>query len=315
MHLIDYSVRTVLPIFLVMGLGFFIRNMDFLQEEFWDSANKFGFYVTLPTMLFKNIYKMNISTISNTGLIIYSVVALFGSILAAAVVSRLMKIKNIQKGAFIQGSFRSNFLILGVPLAESLFGIEGMGPTLLLLIVAIPLFNIVAVVILTIYNGNGIASMRWKDNIIKIKKNPLIIASAAAVLFVAFTLKVPFVIEKTIDSVASIATPLSLLVLGGQIDLSKVRGNISLSLIASSMRLIFIPAVVVVGAVLLGYRGGELGAVFILFSAPTAITSFIMAKNMNSDGQLAAQIVVLTTILSMITLPLGIYIMKFFLLI
>ena len=289
--------------------------MKFLKEDFWTSANKFGFYVTLPCMLFKNIYQMDTTDLTRFGLVTYSVIALVLSIAVAWGISRLFQIDNRQRGAFIQGSFRTNFLILGLPLAESLFGPQGIAPTVILLVVSIPLFNVIAIVLLTIYQEQHVASISVKKIIKDVIKNPLMIATGLALVFVYSSLTLPLVIEKSIFNISDIATPLALIILGGQIDLSKVKGNLTLSLMATSLRVVFIPFCVIAGAILLGFRGNELGAIFILFSAPTAITSFVMAKNMGSDEQLAAQIVVLTTMVSIVTLPVGILVMKYFTLI
>ena len=203
--------------------------------------------------------------------------------------------------SMIQGIFRGNFLLFGLPLALNMFGEEGVLPTALLLPVAIPLYNILAVVILTHF-GSGEKGLAIKPMLMGIIRNPLIIASVLGLLIGLLPVSFPEFLSAALEDIGATATPLALMMLGAQFDLSKLKGNLKKALACTAVRLLLVPGVVVTLAVLLGFRGPELGAIFILFCAPTAVSSYVMAQNMGADGDLAGQLVVLTTIFSGITL-------------
>lgn len=310
--MISFVNESIIPIFLLIALGYFLKYKRFVSQEFLNVATRFGFYVTLPCSLFLSIYKNGKIQISDITFMAYAVLMFFIMVGVLVAVASKMKLTSQQRGAFIQGAFRSNFLILGLPLAQNLFGLDGIAPTAMLLAIMIPLFNITAVVIFTLFQDKDFSSIHWGSMLFGMLKNPLVIGAALGIVISNTGIVLPKVIYKSVSDLAGIATPFALIVLGGQFDLSKVKGNISLSLLASALRVAVIPLIIVSLSVALGYRGPHLGALYLLFSAPTALTSYVMAKEMSSDDQLTAQIIVLSTIGSLFTLSVGVYVLKLF---
>lgn len=309
---IIFSFNVVAPVFLVIGIGYFIKSIGIVDEQFVNTAIKFNFKVGLSVLLFKNIYTAKLSSVFNPRLIIFALLCITGSVIVLWLIVPLFIKDKRKASAMIHTIYRSNFVLLGMPLAINMFGESNIAPVSLLLPVAIPAYNFFAVLILASFDENGSGRGRIKSTIISIIKNPLIIGSAAAIILQLLSIKLPLFLENSVSSIASLGTPMALITLGAQFDFKKSIGNLKYSVIAAIGRLIVVPGIVVAMAILLGFRGYELGAIFILFSSPSAVSSYVMAKEMHSDYELTGDVVILTTLLSMITIFGGVCLLKTF---
>ena len=334
MDSIIFSFNAVFPLVILILLGFILKQQKLgLFKEANDSKTFFGyadklvFNLALPVYIFNEIYGARVDKIFDWKLVVFCVSGIIISFLLLIFITPFFIKKKTSRGAFIQGIYRSNFAILGVPLAGNLFGDSGASTAALVIPFAIPLFNVLAVAILTINSDNsenpanpgnpgGAQTPRSKNNALKIItgviKNPLIISIIVALPFMLFKIGLPPVIQKSVSYIANMSTPLALISLGAGIDLRILKNNLLLPVAASLLRTVALPAAVVAAAVLLGFRDAGLVAVFVLFAAPTAVSSYIMAKNMNSDYELAGQIVALTTAVCPVTVFIGSFALKSF---
>ena len=314
---IIFSANAVIPLVILIFLGFCLKqeklNLFKNPKEFFNQIDRLVFNVALPVYIFNQIAGSDINQIFNINLVIYCVSGIIILFLLLTFITPAFIKNKAARGAFIQGVNRSNYAMLGVPLAGFLFGGLGSATGALILPFAVTLFNLLAVVIFTI-NADDSKTLKNKNNINKmilgIIKNPLIIASITALPFMILKISFPSAIQKSIDYIANISTPLALISLGTGIDLQVLKNKVKLSLIASVFKTVISPVVFVTPAVLLGFRDAALVVIFVLFAAPTAVTSYIMAKNMKSDYELAGQIVVLTTIICPVTIFAGSFILK-----
>jgi predicted permease len=304
-----FSFNAVAPLVLLVVLGYVLSRWQIIDTPFINKANAFLFKVAFPVSLFNSIVKIELSDYFNLKLFIFSVGCILGVIaLLMLIVPRFVP-GNPQRGALIQGIYRGNYLLLGYPLALNLFGESGVGPTAMMLPIIIIVYNVMAVFILEFYSGSGTRVSKMKV-LIGVLKNPLIIGAACGVVFSLLPWELPVVLARTVDDVGKIANPMALILLGGQFSWGGLAGNLRLVIAGTALREFVIPTLTTVGAVLLGFRGPELGALFILFCSPTAVSSYIMAKNMNSDADLAGQIILSTTVISGISLFIGTFILR-----
>lgn len=312
-----FTLNTIMPVILLMTLGYILRRTDFVSAEFLKIGNKTVFFVLLPLMLFKNIADIN--DISQIRMDVIGYVLIIILILLIVGTLTALKIKDPkQKGVIHQCIFRSNFALIGVPLAELMGGNNGVLMAAVISLFSIPIFNILAVIVLSVYK-NGKIELNVKKIILDIVKNPLIIGVLTGLLvaFLKMTMTKnnipnPFTritfIYTVISYLARAATPLSLLVLGGQFDLQRMSGYKKQLIIGVGGRNLIAPLIGVGGAVILTLTGhADFGpevfaALIALFGTPVAVASAIMAEAMDNDGQLAGQLVVWTTIISLITL-------------
>lgn len=217
------------------------------------------------------------------------------------------------RGAFIQGACRSNFAILGVPLAVNMFGEIGGQVIAITMPFVILMFNTYSVIILSVFSDSTEHKLN-KKSIVQILKNivtnPLIIAVVLALPFMLLEIEIPTVANKTLNYISGLATPLALLSLGASFNFESLRGKMKYAVASSLCKTVFLPAIMVIAAALIGLRGPALGVVLICFGAPTAVSSYIMSKKMNNDHELSSQILLLSTIMCAFTIFIGIFILK-----
>lgn len=286
------SLNVVLPLFITMSLGYFLKYLNMFDNNTLDTMNNITFKSFLPMLLFYNIYKTDLQGVFNLKLMIFSATCVIALYLILYLIVPLIEKDNKKRGALLQGLFRSNFVIFGIPITESLFGSEKVGVAALLIAVIVPLFNILSVIALETFRGG---KPDFRKISIGIIKNPLIIASCLGILTLLLKIKIPTAIEKTISDVSKIATPLSLILLGASFKFDNIKKYLKQTTIAVVGKTILTPCIILPICIMFGYRGVELSTLMIIFAAPTAISSFTMAQQMDSDSDLAGQIVVFTS--------------------
>lgn len=300
------SVNVVLPLFLLMVAGYFTKQIKLYDMKSHAVMNKLVFKVFLPVLLFKNIYTTSLETEINGRVFLFTVISvllMFGLLFA---VIPLLEKDNRRRGVLIQGIGRSNFVLFGMPMAEMLCGGD-MATTSLLVAVVIPMFNILSVIALEVFRGGKV---RIKKILLGIIKNPLIISSLLGLLALAAGVRFPTPVEKAIADLAGIATPFALFLLGGAMEFSKVSANLRALAIGVLGKLVVMPFLFITAAVLCGFRGIELVSLMVLFMAPSAVSSYTMAQQMDADGELAGQQVVFTTAFSILTIFLFVLVTK-----
>lgn len=301
------SFNVVLPLFLSIALGYFLRCVHMLDEATQKSLNKLCFKVFLPIYVFNNIYTTDMAVAFNPGLTALAVGGILGVFIFLMIFIPRIEPDNAKRGVMIQAIFRSNFVLFGLPVAVSLCGEENIGPTSLLIGFVVPMFNILAVVCLETFRGG-------KPDVKKMLKgiavNPLIIASVLGIVMNLAHVPLPSGVHKSITDLGKIATPLSLVALGGGFQFSRIQGYARQLIICVSGKLVISPLLMVALAAVLGFRGEMLVPVLALFGSPIAVSSYTMAEQMEGDGTLAASLVVLTTALSILTMFLFIFGLK-----
>lgn len=303
------SLNVVFPLFAMMAVGFFLNRIGILDSHTADVMNKVTFKAFLPTLIFYNIYQTDVSEIFNGKLILWGIaLVLIMFFLLWGVVPRFEH-DHRRKGVLIQGMFRSNFILYGLPVTASLFGDENVGTASMLIAFIVPFYNVLSVIVLEWYASGQI---HVKKIIKGILTNPLIIGAALGGLMLLFNIPLIPAVEKTIRNLSGMATPMAFLILGASFRFSALAGNIRPLLVSVLVKLIVFPAIFLPVSILAGYRGMELAALLTMLGAPTAVSSFTMAKQMNGDGELAGQIVIFTSICSVLTMFVWIFVLKQF---
>jgi predicted permease len=277
-------------------------------------ANKFVFKFPLPLMLFQNIrntFDGSFIAMFDTRLILSAFVGIIIVITVLLTVVPLFGKRRATTGSLIQGIYRSNFIIYGLPLATSMYGDKAIIPISMLLGMVIPVYNVMAVIILTVFSETKtVASISFSLIVKNIFQNPLIIACIAGFIAGTFNIQFPAFVETPVNEISKIATPLALMVMGGLFRFRGLINNFLPVFVATLSKLILIPLAAMIVFVRMGFRELELAALLCLFATPTAVASFIMAENMGCDGEISANIVVLSTALSAITIFLFIFALK-----
>ncbi|MDD3477556.1 MAG: AEC family transporter [Candidatus Izemoplasmatales bacterium] len=333
MDTILYSLNAVLPILLLVGLGYFLKRVHFLDADFLTHANRFVFRIALPTLLFVTIYQIDQLNDINWPMVLFAV----GGILFLFVLGLLFAFVFIkdpkQKGVLVQGVFRSNYAIIGIPLAQAIGGFEAVANVALVSAIAVPLMNILSVVSLTMFVEDHQTPGTFRKTLVKVITNPLIIAVflGLAALWIrswipidsttglpVFTIEhqIPF-LYLAITWVGQIASPLALIVLGGTFEFFVIKDLKRQIILGVLARNLMAPALTLTLAVLMTkwIESVTLGpdqypALIALFASPTAVASAIMAAEMDNDKRLAVQLVVWTTTLSVVTIFFTVFVFR-----
>jgi len=304
-----FTVNSVLPVFIVVIVGLILKKLNIITDSFNDTASKVVFNVALPLMLFSNVSTADLKQEFDLKLLIFTMAVTILAFCILWIISSFF-IKNKQSlGAFVQGAFRSNFALIGVPLTMNILGQEAVAKTSIVLAFIIPVLNVLAVIILTATAENT-QSRGLRKTFVNIMKNPLIIACLSGIPFSVFHIKLPLVMTNTINTLSDLATPLALLTIGSSLTLVGLKRTFLLSVTASFIKTAVIPAIFIPIALILGFKGTDIGILFIYLAAPTAVSSYIMARAMKSDDELSGNIVLISTFLSMITCFIGTFLLK-----
>lgn len=310
MESLKLSFQAISPIFLLMLLGYGLKRIKITDKNGFDTMNKLVFKVFLPTLLFYNIYKTDIGNIFDIRLISFTVLGILSVFVIGYFVVKAVTRDDNKRGVILQGILRSNFALLGVPLVGYIYGDRATGLTSLMVSIVVPLFNILAVVTLERFCGDK-KELNLAKLLKGIIKNPLIIGCLLGVVFLLLGIQLPEVLEKSVRDVSSVATPLSIIVLGAAFEYSTIKESVKEIVITVGAKLIVVPLVMLVAAVLCGITGEALACVLITFGAPVAVSSFPMVQQMGGDEHLAAHVVILSSACCLITLFGWIYILSF----
>lgn len=299
-----FSANVVLPIFFLIVIGYALTQLKVWDKHFLKVANNVCFKCFLPVLLFYNVATANIFEVFDGKLIAYSCicVCLLCGLLFLIVPIFIKDPK--RRGVMIQGTFRSNFLLFGVPLGLSIGGTSGSVLAAVLASFYVPVINMLSTIALYVYSEAENKSL--KSALIGIVTNPLIIGGVSGLIFslirnsLGFT--IPTMIDSTLASIKGIATPFAFLILGGDLKLDNLLNNIKVSIFAVLGRTVIIPAVMLFISAKLGFDKLQMGILIAVFATPNAVSSYAMARNYEADYDLAGEIVTLSTIVSVVTM-------------
>lgn len=304
-----FSLNATVPIFLMMVLGFIFHEIGWMDDEFASKLNRFVFKVPLPVLLFGDLATVDFNEVWNMKFVLFCFGATVISIAISAGISLLWKDRSL-RGEFIQASYRSSAAILGIAFIQNIYGTAGMAP--LMIIGSVPLYNIIAVLVLTLMKPgqSGLDGKVIRRTLKGVVTNPIILGIAAGLLWSLFRLPMPKILGKLVTEVAGVTTPLGLMAMGAAFDIRKAFAKVRPAVTAAFIKLVGFCAVFLPMAVRLGFREEELVAILVMLGSATTVTCFVMAKNMGHEGVLSSSVVMLTTLFSAFTLTGWLYVLR-----
>lgn len=306
-----YSINVTLPIFLVMVIGYGLKQKGMLNDSFVAVANKFNFNVTLPFLLFRDISAVDIKAVFDGRYVLFCALVstiCFWLIWGAA---KLFVKDDSIRGAFVQASFRGSAAVMGLAFIQNMYGTSVMAP--LMIVGSVPLYNMFSVIVLT-FEASETASLdkkkKMKQAAVNIAKNPIILSILLGLVVGIIGIDFPTIVDKTVNSVAQMATPLALITIGAGFEGRKALAKMKPTVVASMIKLVIQPLIFLPVAAYLGFAGEKMIGILVMLAAPTTPSCYIMAKNMHNDEVLSASVVVTTTLLAAFTLTGWIFILK-----
>ena len=301
------TLNVTVPVFAMVFLGLGLKRLGWIDDTFIGTASSLVFKGTMPALVFLSIVRADLDHALRPGMLTYFALATLGTFLLLWGWA-ILRVPRKERGEVVQGSFRGNCAIVGLALAANLYGDLGLSMGGILMGVVILSFNMLSVVVLSSYLGDGRTS--WSGIARGIITNPLILGVLAALPFAAFSWQLPEWLETSGDYFARMTLPLALICIGGTLSMRSLREGRKLALSASLMKMISVPLLATTVAVLLGFRGTELGVLFLFFASPTAAASFVMVRAMGGNDRLAANIIAISTLMAGITITAGIFVLK-----
>ena len=305
-----FSVGAILPVFGVMVLGFLLRRRSFLTQGFCQTGNRLVFNLCLPAMLLRQIASMGGVRASDGSFLLYAFAATLAGVLAVWLPAHFFMKNKTQVGAFAQGAFRGNTALLGAALLQSICGSQAYAP--LIILAAVPVYNVLSVVVLSLEAGGGgtLDRARVLGALKQGARNPILLGILAGMPFALTGRSIPLPADKVLSMLGGLASPLSLLVIGAGFRWQAALEKRRTTLLAALVKLVLLPAAALPPAAALGFRGEALVALLVMSGTPSAVSSYIMAENMGNDGVLANGIVAVTTLLSAVTLTGWIFLLR-----
>ena len=306
-----FSLNATIPIFLMMLLGMLFRKLGWMDEVFAAKMNKFVFLVPLPVLLFEQLATVDFSEVWDIKFILFCFVVTAISITISTLISLLWKDRSV-KGEFIQATYRSSAALLGIAFIQNIYGTAGMTP--LMIIGSVPLYNIMAVVVLSVFKpgNNSFDKALVKKTLKGIATNPIIIGIVAGFVWSALKLSMPSILHKTVSSIGATATPMGLMSMGATFEMKKATSKMKPTLVAVFMKLVGFCAIFLPMAALLGFRNEELIAILVMLGSATTVSCFVMARNMGHEGTLSSGVIMMTTLLSAFTLTMWLDVLRSF---
>ena len=304
----NVAFNAVAPFLILLGIGFLVVRTGLSDREFMNRLNTLNFRVFFPFLMFNNVYGAKPENMPSAKLMLAgagSVILLV--ILLVIVVPKIVK-ENPRRGVVIQGIFRSNFIIYGIPLTTSVYGEAKSSVCGIMILLMVSIFNIAGVIVLELFRDGG--KIRPGKLLLGIAKNPLLQGCVLGLLFYLLQIRLPEFAEKPVASLASLASTLALVVLGANLKFDELKRNRRTVSIVLLIRLVILPLVMLPLGWLIGLRGVELFLILMIFGTPVATSSYPMAQNMGGDGPLAGQLVFVSTVASLGTIFLFIFAMS-----
>ena len=304
-----FSLNATIPIFLMMLLGMLFRKLGWMDEVFAAKMNKFVFLVPLPVLLFEQLATVDFSEVWDIKFIIFCFVVTAISITISTLISLLWKDRSI-KGEFIQATYRSSAALLGIAFIQNIYGTAGMAP--LMIIGSVPLYNVMAVITLSLFapGGGKLDTAKLIRTLKGIATNPIILGILTGMVWSLLHLPMPTILNTAVDNLGKTATPLGLMAMGGALKFGKAFARPKPLIACSFLKLVGYEAVFLPLAVLLGFSHDMLVAIIIMLGSATTVSCYIMAKNMDYDGDFTSGVVMTTTLLSSFTMTIWLYICK-----
>ena len=301
-----FSLEATMPVFLLIVLGYFFEKVHILDKALANQMNLFAFQIALPVLVFQDLAQQDFAKAWNGKYVLFCFVITLASIGIAFLLSLPMHDK-AERGEFIQATYRSSAAILGLAFIINIYGSSGMAP--LMIIGTVPLYNVAAVIILTLTSSEKKAGA-IKQSLIGILTNPILIGIVVGLFWSVCHLPYPVIFGKVVQSVANLATPLSLIAMGAAFEFHSMRRVWKQTLVATFMKLVGFVALFMPLAIRMGFRNSYIVALLVMMGSATTVSSYVMAINMHHKGELSAAVVSLTTLVSAFTLTMWLFIMK-----
>lgn len=300
-------VNAVIPSAIYLAIGIILKLAHVVTDEEVRKFTHMVFVALYPFIMFDNLYGKNIAEHMDLKLGLYAIGFTFLQFVISWIFVCRIEKDNYERGAMIQALYRSNYVLMGFPIAINLFGKGNITAVAIIMMLVVPFYNVSSVIIFENFRGGRVDI---KDIIKRILTNPIIDGGIAAFIVMILGIQLPATIEGTVSALSDTTAPISLILLGASLNLEGFSSDRKRIAICAVGKLLIFPAIGIAGAVAIGLRDVPLIAVTLMTAAPVALSSYAMASSMGGNGKLAGELVVITTLTSCFTIPVFLFILK-----
>ncbi len=301
-------ITTIIPIFIIIIIGWFARWRGFIPPEFISPANRLVYYIAIPAMIFHSISKASLKTQFDVAVLAITLLSVLAVFAVAWSAGKINRVRRGQRGTFIQTAFHGNLGYIGLAVAYYFLGNEGFVRASIIAGFIMILQNFLAVVALQLNSDSPSAAGNRFDVALRILGNPVILSAMAGILFSLSGLRVPLIIDRSLDILSGFALPMALLVIGGSLSFELMQLRILRVLSSGFMKLILLPGLGFALYRLFGLASQDYLPGLILLASPTATIAYVMAKEMNGDTDFAVAAISISTMFSAITFTLWLHV-------
>jgi len=290
-----FIISVVLPVFLIVILGVILKQLNIVDDIFIKTTSHFVFYVALPVLIFLKLHNVAIDRAFDIKMILIIISGIFLTFVLALIIARYLKLPATNEGVFVQGAFRSNFAIVSLAIIIRMYGTDVAAKAAFLLLFALPLYNLLAIIALTLpfYKSKKVDYRKMLKEVIS---NPLLVAVLIAVAYSFTGIGLHSALETTGNYLADTALPIALLGIGGSLNIKSLKEASAAALGSALIKNIISPLIVLFISYYIGVRGTDLAILFLVFASPTAIASFVMAAAMKGNIKVAGNIIIISTL-------------------
>lgn len=300
-----FGVNLVLPLFIVILVGFILRKKNIFNESTVDSITTFVYNVGLPAKLFADTISIDFTQVFDVKFVLFAIIGSLVSFLLLFILVPIFVKDNKKVSAMVHAGYRGNFVFVGIPLVENILNKSPVAPTALIIVFVIPLYTVYAVFLLTYFNNKG-KELKIGKLILEIVTNPLIATILIAIPFSILRVEFPSFVGTSLSLLSRTSTPLALLLIGAGLRLEAIKGDTLKIILVAIYKTVLQPLILVPLAIKLGFGVEGIITIFVLFSVPCANNVYIMTKKLGGDAEMASSITIVSLIMTLITLPIGI---------
>jgi hypothetical protein len=302
-----FIAKVVLPVFLLVIVGVFLKLLKIIDEPFINTTSIFVYRVALPVLIFMKLYDVDINQAFDPAMIIMVIMGTVFTYLIAYVIAKTFKMNPQNEGVFIQGAFRSNYAIVGLAIVIRMYGPEALAKASFLLLFVLPMYNLLS--IFALIHSSASQQVTVRKTFKEVITNPLIIAVCIAILYSFLGIGLDSTLVTTGNYIAQTALPLALIGIGGGFNIDSIKSASKPAFASSFLKIVISPFIAVIFAYFVGVSGMEMGILFIIFSCPTAIASYVLAAGLKGNIKLAGNIIIISTLGSIGTIIIGLFLL------
>jgi malonate transporter len=301
---VSAAVISLIPVFGLIALGCVVGRMKLISDEGWRGVEGLNYWILFPALLFQSVGSAELSGSESGRLALATVVTALVLSAALFAVRRHARLSGPAYSSLFQAALRWNGYV-GLAVVASALGAEALASAAVVVAAMVPVNNVLSVYVLSRFAGATPAPLSTAlGNVVR---NPLILATVAGLLSKLAGVRLPDPLIEGLNLLGRATLATGLLCVGAAVDIKGLKVSVPVLLAGAASKLIVAPAVMWLASLVLGLSALPLAVGVICLAAPLTTSAYILARQLGGDAALAANLVSVTTLISLATYPVVIF--------